>query len=71
VHTGTTKIQQCFWQGGTLVIVTDEGRIELTSSEGIKALKSNTWNEGASQLFESDDPRRMALIQERISSLRD
>lgn len=71
MDSGTTKVQQCFWQGGKLVIVTDEKRIELASSEGIKALKSNTWNEGTSQLFESDDPRRMALIQERISSLRD
>lgn len=77
----THKVQQCFWQGGNLVIVTEDIRLELPRSEGIRALKTNSWSAPAASegqpppppqpLFEPDDPRRLSLIQERISHLKD
>ena len=79
------KVQQCFWQDGNLVIVTAGGQIQLSGTDGVRALKENrvslperqetsTDEVSAPQeipLFEPDDPRRMAMIQDRISSLRD
>lgn len=78
-------VQRCFWEDGQLVIVTSRGEYRLSSSDGIRALKTNTWalpdgrNDKTEDsptiqsfpLFDPDEPRRMALIQERLSGLGD
>lgn len=79
------QVQQCFWQDGQLIVVTERERIELSGTDGVRALKENkvslsgkpggvtddTSTPREIPLFEPDDPRRMAMIQDRISSLRD
>lgn len=66
-------VRQCFWRDGMLVVVTARGERVLDSTTGVKALKANrfTDSEGSFVLFSPDSPRRMVLIQEAVSVLRD
>lgn len=76
------RIQRCFWKNGELHFDTGETIFSLDSASGIKALKANRVvvpaETGTSSrisdeipIFEPDSPRRMTLIQEKISGLRD
>ncbi len=76
----TYNVKKCYWEQGQLVVVTESSTFKLAANEGIQALKSNRWRVPGSgdgddhreiPLFDPDEPRRMALIQERISHLRD
>ncbi len=68
----STTALQCFWRDGHLVVVLpDSTEISLSSIEGIRALKTNELESQGIQLFPPDDPRRMALIQEQISGMKD
>ncbi len=62
---------QCFWREGRLVVVLESETVELASTAGIRALKQNRLEDREVRLFDPDDPRRMSLIQEQISGLRD
>lgn len=73
-------VRHCYWDANRLVIETPLRTVRLTSTAGIQALKTNSWTDAADafgetpaplQLFEPDSPRRMALIQERLSGLKD
>lgn len=72
------RARQCYWREGVLVIKTEQTSFELSSTAGVRALKENLLRQteipGLDSdivLFSSDDPRRMALIQEQISGLKD
>lgn len=62
---------QCFWRNGRLVVVLEHEILELPSTAGVRALKQNRLEDHDVQLFDPDDPRRMALIQEQLSGLKD
>jgi len=72
------QVRQCYWREGVLVVETDSNRYELSSTTGVRALKENRLRQSdvagldaELPLFAPDDPRRMALIQEQISGLKD
>ncbi len=72
------RVRQCYWNEGMLVVETDTGTYRVSSTVGVKALKSNRLPGGEISgltddlvLFTTDDPRRMALIQEQMSGLKD
>jgi len=71
----TTPILRCYWKNGKLNVETEKEVFAVDSSEGVKALKANLitlpGETDAVPIFVPDSPRRMTLVQERISGLRD
>ena len=71
-------VRQCYWEDGCLVVETSARSYRIRSTDGIKALKANRLLRSGHadlehdlELFRDDDPRRMALIQEQLSGLKD
>lgn len=70
------EVQRCYWNGGELNVVLTDRTIALNGPDGLKALKRNELvlegDATSVPLFGTDDnARRMQLIQEKISGLRD
>ena len=71
-------VRQCYWEEGRLAVETSVRTYRISSTAGVKALKENRLprSEHADlehdlELFRDDDPRRMALIQEQLSGIKD
>lgn len=75
---------QCFWENGSLIVRYQEATFRVPSVAAVKALKRNYFDPAVAEavgeigtspapgpLFEPDSPRRMSLIQEQLSGLRD
>lgn len=67
---------RCYWQDSHLIVEVEGLKVSLDAPEGIKALKANQLSSEVTPgnsvyLFEQSDRRRMALIQERLSGLKD
>lgn len=73
----STTAARCFWDKGELVIELGGKVIRLDGPRGVQALKENSVafagpaGTETAAIFSWDDTRRMALIQERISLMRD
>lgn len=72
------RVRQCDWRDGRLIVETESRTYEVSSTVGIKALKANLLGRAEHGdltddlvLFQDDDLRRMALIQEKLSGIKD
>lgn len=72
------RVRTCWWKDGALVVETDRTTYRLSSTLGMKSLKNNRisaadLDELTDDLipFPDDSPRRMALIQEQLSGIKD